>query len=78
MMDKEERQYLAREILNNPLFTELCERIEKDAVDRCVAANYADHEARLTAAADIRAIRTFRQNCEAILRNNPVMKAAPA
>lgn len=77
-MDKEERQFHARELLNNPLFTELCAKLELEAVNRCVAANYADHEARLTAAADIRAIRTFRQNCEAILRNNPVTKAAPA
>lgn len=77
-MDREERQHYAREILSNPLFAELCESLEKDAVNRCVAANYSDHEARVTAAADIRAIRTFRQNCEAILRNNPVMKAAPA
>lgn len=77
-MDREERQHHARELLANPLFAELCARLEADAVNRCVAANYADHEARVTAAADIRAIRNFRQNCEAILRNNPVSKSAPA
>lgn len=77
-MDKEERQFQARELLDNPVFIEICKQYEKDAVDRCIAAPYADHEARIVAAADIRAVRTFRQNCEAILHNNPVMKAAPA
>lgn len=77
-MDREERQHHAQELLRNPLFLELCETLEKDAVNRCVAAKYDDHEARLAAAADIRAIRTFRQNCESIIRNNPVTKAVPA
>lgn len=77
-MDREERQHHARELLANPLFAELCETLEKDAVNRCVAAKYDDHEARVTAAADIRAIRTFRQNCESLIRNNPVQKAVPA
>lgn len=77
-MDRDERQFHAREMLNNPLFAELCAKLEQDAVNRCVAANYADHEARLMAAADIRAIRTFRQNCEAAARNTPATKAAPA
>lgn len=76
-MNREERQYHAQELLKNPLFSELCETLEKDAVNRCVAARYDDHEARVTAAADIRAIRTFRQNCEAAARNNPAQKAAP-
>ena len=77
MMDKDERQHLARELLANALFAEICDRMERDAVNRCVTAIYSDHEARLSAAADIRAARTFRQNCEAIARNNPVTKAAP-
>ena len=77
-MTPEDRKYHAQELLKNPVFIELCERLESDAVNRVVAAKYDDHEARVTAAADIRAIRTFRQNCEAALRNNPAQKAVPA
>ena len=77
-MTREERQYHAQELIRNPLFAELCDKLEQDAVNRCVAAKYDDHQARVMAASDIRALRTFRQNCEAAARNNPAQKTAPA
>jgi len=74
----EDRRALAEQILNNALMAEIMGKLEKEAVDRCVYAPMADHEARQAAAAEVRAIRSFRQNCEAALRNNPPRKAAPA
>ena len=77
-MTGEDRRALAEQILNNALMAEIMGKLEKEAVDRCVYAPMADHEARQAAAAEVRAIRSFRQNCEALLRNNPPRKAAPA
>lgn len=76
-MDAQELQFHAQELLRNPVFAQMCAKMEQEAVERCISAKYSDHEARLTAAADIRAIRTFRRNCEALARNNPAKKAAP-
>jgi hypothetical protein len=77
-MDKEERQHHAREILNNPLFNMILEKLEQDALAMALSASLTDHSAHQAQIAYIRALRSFRSDCEALLRNTPATKAAPA
>ena len=78
MIDKDERAYPAQEILNNKLFMEIIYRLEREAIDRGVNAPFESHDARQAAMADVRAVRSFRRNCQAALGNTPATKAAPA
>ena len=77
-MSEQEREHHAREILNNPLFAALMTKMEQEAINRAVNAPLTDNQAQQAALAEVRAVRSFRQNCEFILRNKPPSKAAPA
>lgn len=77
-MTPQERKSLAETILSNPLTDDILDGLERDAVDRCVNAPWTDHELRAAAAAEVRAIRAFRANLEACLRDNSPRKGAPA
>lgn len=77
-LDAEQRAYFAGELLNNPLFPLITAKLEADAINRGVHAAFTDHETRQAAFADVRAIRTFRQTCEAMLRTTQAAKVAPA
>jgi hypothetical protein len=77
-MDIEQRKARARDLLSNPLFQEIMDKMESDAINLGVNAPFTDHEGRQAAMAEVRAVRSFRRNCESILRNNSVPKAAPA
>lgn len=77
-MSEQEREHHAREILNNPLFSALMTKMEQEAINRAVNAPLTDNQAQQAALAEVRAVRSFRQNCEFILRNKPPSKAAPA
>ena len=77
-MDNEEREFHAREIINNPLFRIITDKMESDAVNKAVNAPLTDHDTRQAAIAELRAVRTFRRECESIIRTKPVPKAAPA
>lgn len=60
-MRPEEKVACARAMLDNPLFALLMDEMEKSAVDQCVNAKPIDHETRAAMAAEVRAIRKFRQ-----------------
>jgi hypothetical protein len=77
-LDEADREHYAREILNNPLFLEIMEKLERDAVNKAVNAIPTDTLAQQAALAEIRAARSFRRQCEFEIRNKPVPKAAPA
>ena len=77
-MTPEQREIYARDMLANPLFVLLSEKMEQDAINRAVNASLTDSWAQQTALAEVRAVRTFRRNCEAMLRNTQEPKAAPA
>lgn len=75
-MTPEQRASHARDLLNNPLLNEIFDRLEKDATELCIfAENDTD---RASAAMNVRAIRSFRSDCEAMLRSDRKRKAAPA
>lgn len=77
-MTPQERAGLARSILDNPLFADVLDALERSAIDRCINAPHTDHETRAAFAAEARAIRAFRANLEAALRDNQPRKSAPA
>ena len=77
-MDADERRHLAEQLLTNPLFDVVMDELEQNAINRCINAPMIDDELRGAAAAETRAIRAFRSNCEALLRNNQPRKGAPA
>lgn len=59
-MRPDEKVACARAMLDNPLFTDLMNDMEKSAVDRCINALPIAHEERAAMAAEVRAIRKFR------------------
>ena len=77
-MSEQEREHHAREILSNPLFSALMAKMEQEAINRAVNAQLTDNLAQQAALAEVRAVRSFRQNCEFLIRNKPPPKAAPA
>ena len=74
-MTPEERASLAEQLQTNPLFAELFNGIERDAIERMI---YADEDTRAACALRVQAVRTLRSDCEASLRNTRERKAAPA
>lgn len=75
-MTPEQRASHARDLLNNPLLTEIFERLENDAIEACIFAE--DDSKRARAAMNVQAIRSFRSDCEAQLHSTRERKAAPA
>ncbi len=75
-MTPEERKNAAEQLIANPLYEELMAGIESAAVERLV---YADTDIlRVEGQAHVRAARSFREDCEAALRNNQYRRGAPA
>ena len=66
-MRPEERVACARAMQDNPLFGELMDELEKAAIDQCVNAKPADNETRAAMAAEVRAIRKFRQSIRILM-----------
>ena len=75
-MTRDERQRLAQQIQANPIYDILMGEIEQDAIERMISAK--TDLARMEAQAYVKATRSFRQDCDALLRNNPARKGAPA
>jgi len=75
-MDKNEAASLAEQILSNPLFAEIMQGLEANAVERMIAApdDLSRHECQLR----IQAVRAFRADCEGHLRSTRPVKGAPA
>lgn len=66
-LSEQERKALAESMLANPLYGEIMSKIEHDALESCVyAVNDLD---RFHAAERVKAVRKFRSDCEALLRN---------
>ena len=77
-LNDEQRAYYAKELLDNPLFAHIMDTLEADAINSGVYAKLTDHEAHQAAMAEVRAVRNFRQACEAFARKPPDRKAPPA
>lgn len=75
-MTPEDRKHLAEQLKANPLWDELIDGIEADAIESLIYAKTEDD--RISAQWRVRAARSFREDCEAALRNTPVRKGAPA
>lgn len=73
-----DRSSAAQAILAIPLYHELMNDLEREAIDACVEAKYDNHEARQAYAAEVRAIRNLRAKIAAISQEGqakPVRKA---
>lgn len=75
-MTPRERANMAEQLLANPLFAELFDKVEKTATEAMIYAT--NDETRAENATRVQAIRTMRRDCEASLRNDATRKAAPA
>lgn len=75
-MTPNERKSLAEQLVANPLWGVLMAEQEATAIERMIAANTEQtrHECQLR----VHAVRSFRQDCEASLRNNQQPKGAVA
>jgi hypothetical protein len=76
-MNAKDRASLAEQILTNPLLEVVLNELERDATERGIYAQMNDHETRQSAMAEVRAIRAFRSNLSASLRDNRPTKGAP-
>lgn len=72
----EERKGLAEQLKANPLYEELLAQIESDAIESLIYAKTEDD--RISAQWRVRAARSFREDCEACLRNTHTRRGAPA
>lgn len=75
-MTPEDRKNFAQQILDNPLFGEVMDKLERTAIEQCIYAQ--TDEKRAFAAMNVQAIRSFRTDCDAALRSTQTRKAAPA
>lgn len=75
-MTPSERASLAEQLLTNPLFGELFDGVERDAIEAMIHA--PDDETRARSAMRVQAIRSLRSDCEGHLRNIRERRAAPA
>lgn len=77
-LSDEERASLAEQLINNPLLNEILDDLEQTALNQCVHADWSDDRKRADAAAQVRAIRAFRSDCQSAIDNNRPSKDAPA
>jgi hypothetical protein len=76
-MNAKDRASLAEQIISNPLLEVVLNELEHDAIERGIYAPPNDHETRQSAMAEARAVRAFRSNLAASLRDNRPTKGAP-
>lgn len=75
-MTKDEEKRLAEQLFGNPLFELLLEKLETEAVESLV---YADTEQkRVETQWRVRAVRSLRSDCSALLNNTQKRKGAIA
>lgn len=75
-MTPQERKSLAEQLLGNPLFSEVFDNLERAATEAMIYSQ--DDAERLKMALRVREIRSFRQDCEAALRNTQPQKGGVA
>ena len=66
-MDKEQRAAHARSLFHDPVFIEIMDGLEADALNMGVYAKATDNDARAAAMAEVRAIRALRSKLNAII-----------
>lgn len=76
-MDNKERAYHAQMALDNPVMSELLDRLETQAIARALNVSGAEHELRHAACLEARVVRTFRDQLKAFLKSEAVPKASP-
>lgn len=74
-MTREERKKLAEQLDANPLWHEILTGIETGAIEALILA--ATEQDRVEAQWRVRAARSFREDCQALLASNPRRKGAP-
>lgn len=76
MVTPEERRTLAEQLDANPLWHEILENMERQAVEGLIYAS--TEQSRVEAQWRVQSVRTFRTDCQAALDNNRKRKGAPA
>ena len=66
-MDKEQRAAHARSLFQDPVFIEIMDGLETDALNSGVYAKTIDNDTRAAAMAEVRAIRALRLKLTAII-----------
>lgn len=79
-MSPEDQRRAAQAILEAPFARALIDDLERAATNQCILAPMNDDETRRNAAAEVRAIRRFRERLEAIASSGQsgVSRVAPA
>lgn len=77
-MTPNERAELARQILDNPLFSVVLGDIERAAIETGINAPALADDVRAAAMAEVRAIRGFRAKLLGFLEETRSYKGAPA
>lgn len=75
-MTPEQRASHAQNILDNPLFQEIMDKLEHSAIERCV--NALDPDTMAEGAMRVQAVRSFRSDCQSMIDSTRERKAAPA
>jgi hypothetical protein len=66
-MNAKERASLAEQLLSNPMFAELFDGVERNAIEAMIAAR--DDATRARSAMRVQAIRDLRSDCQNSLRD---------
>ena len=71
-MNTKERASLAEQLLANPLFADLFDGVERDAIEAMIHAK--DDDTRARAAMRVQAVRALRDDCNNCLRDTRAPK----
>lgn len=77
-MTDDDRQRAAQTLLEIPLFNQLWDELETQAVNRCINAKPDDDESRRVFASEARAIRNFRDKIKSLAQSAVEGRKAPA
>ena len=75
-MNTKERASLAEQLLGNPLYADLFDGVERDAIEAMIHAT--DDDTRARAAMRVQAVRALRDECNNCLRDMTPRRGAPA
>lgn len=75
---QEDRQRVAKRILEEPLYQMFWKEMEATLVNQFVAAEKTDHDARAAYAAEIRAIRALQSKLRAAAQDNRIANVVTA
>lgn len=79
MTDLHQNAAHAAMLLSDPVFIEIIDGLEKQAIDTCIMCGALDHEKRAAFAAEARAIRALKAKLSALIAEaNSLDRDAPA